>query len=135
MVQYSKYEYTEPGIAPYPVEMSRPHGRVTDENAEVRLLDPEHPALRWPNRITAADFSGWQQERGLYFLSEWDEHFTPLLEMADPGETAQRGSLLVAPLGEGTYVYTGLAFFRQFPEGVPGAHRLLVNLLSLGTDP
>lgn len=135
VVQYSKYEYTEPGIAPYPVSMSRPHGRVTDETAQVRILDPSHAALSWPNRITAADFEGWKQERGLYFLSEWDAAFTPLLEMADPAEEPLRGSLLVAPLGEGTYVYTGLAFFRQLPEGVSGAHRLLVNLLSLGKTP
>lgn len=135
VVQYSKYEYAEPGIAPYPVEISRPHDRVTDETAEVRLLEPSHPALSWPNRITAADFQGWVQERGLYFLSEWDDTFTPLLEMADPGEDPLRGSLLVAPLGAGTYVYTGLAFFRQLPQGVPGAYRLLVNLLSLGENP
>jgi len=135
VIQYNKYEYTEPGIAPYPVAMSRPHDRVTDEAAEVRLLDPSHPALSWPNRITAADFTGWHQERGLYYLSEWDDRFTPLLEMADPGEAPLRGGLLVAPLGEGTYVYTGLSFFRQLPEGVPGAYRLLVNLLSLGKHP
>jgi LmbE family N-acetylglucosaminyl deacetylase len=135
IVQYSKYEYTEPGIAPYQVAMARPHGRVTNENAPVRLLHPDHQALSWPNRITSTDFEGWQQERGLYFLSEWDDRFTPLLEMADPGEDAERGSLLIAPLGEGTYVYTGIAFFRQLPEGVPGAHRLLVNLLSLGKTP
>lgn len=132
VVQYSKYEYTDPGIAPYPVSMSRPHDRVTDEHAPVRILHPEHQALSWPNRITDADFDGWVQERGLYFLGEWDDRYTPLLEMADPGEEPLHGSLLVAAVGEGLYVYTGLAFFRQIPQGVPGAHRLLVNLLSLG---
>jgi LmbE family N-acetylglucosaminyl deacetylase len=135
VVQYNKYEYTEPGIAPWPVEMARPHDRVTDETAGVRLLDPSHQALVWPNRITNEDFADWSQERGLYFLSEWGDRFTPLLEMADPGEEPTRGSLLVAGLGEGTYVYTGLAFFRQLPDGVPGAYRLLVNLLSLGRKP
>jgi hypothetical protein len=135
VVQYNKYEYTDPGIAPFPVSMARPHGRVTDETAAVHLLEPSHQALSWPNRITDEDFQGWSQERGLYFLGEWDEHFIPLLELADPGEEPQRGSLLVARLGEGIYVYTGLAFFRQLPEGVPGAYRLLVNLLSLGTTP
>jgi LmbE family N-acetylglucosaminyl deacetylase len=135
VVQYNKYEYTEPGIAPWPVEMARPHDRVTDETAGVRLLDPSHQALSWPNRITDADFAGWSQERGLYFLSEWGDRFTPLLEMADPGEEPTRGSLLVSDHGEGKYVYTGLAFFRQLPEGVPGAYRLLVNLLSLGRQP
>jgi hypothetical protein len=135
VVQYNKYEYTDPGIAPFPVSMARPHGRVTDETAAVHLLEPSHQALSWPNRITDEDFQGWSQERGLYFLDEWDERFIPLLELADPGEEPQRGSLLVARLGEGIYVYTGLAFFRQLPEGVPGAYRLLVNLLSLGTTP
>jgi hypothetical protein len=135
VVQYNKYEYTEPGIAPFPVEMARPHDRVTDETARVTLLDPSHPALSWPNRISDEDFAGWTQERGLYFLSEWGDAFTPLLEMADPGEAPKRGSLLVADLGRGRYVYTGLAFFRQLPEGVPGAYRLLVNLLSLGRAP
>jgi hypothetical protein len=135
VVQYNKYEYTESGIAPFPVEMARPHDRVTDETARVTLLDPSHPALSWPNRISDEDFAGWTQERGLYFLSEWGDAFTPLLEMADPGEAPKRGSLLVADLGRGSYVYTGLAFFRQLPEGVPGAYRLLVNLLSLGRAP
>ena len=135
VVQYSKYEYTDAGIAPYPVTMSRPHDRVTDEHAPVRLLEPEHQALSLPNRITDADFEGWVYERGLYFLGEWDDRYRPLLEMADPGEDPLRGSLLVAPLGEGSYVYTGLAFFRQIPHGVPGAHRLLINLLSLGRQP
>jgi LmbE family N-acetylglucosaminyl deacetylase len=132
VVQYNKYEYLEPGIAPFPVSIARPHDRITDPAAPVTLLAPEHRALRWPNRIGAADFDGWVHERGLYHLREWDARFTPLLEMADPGEAPQRGSLLVAPLGAGHYVYTGLAFFRQVPEGVPGAYRLLANLISLG---
>jgi hypothetical protein len=131
-VQYNKYEFTEPGTAPYPVKMARPHDRVTDEEAPVRLLRPDHPALAGPNRISAADFEGWVQERGLYFLNSWDERYTPLLEMADPGEAPLRGGLVVAPLGRGTYVYTGLAFFRQLPAGVPGAYRLFANLISLG---
>ena len=133
VVQYNKYEFTEPGVAPFPLKMARPHDRVTDETAPVSLLQPQHPALSWPNRITAADFDGWVQERGLYHLREWDARYTPLLEMADPGEPPQRGALLVAPLGKGTYVYTGLALFRQLPAGVPGAYRLLANLVSLGS--
>lgn len=132
LVQYNKYEYTEPGIAPYPVKMARPHGRVTDENAAVALLAPESRALTWPNRIGPSDFDGWVQERGLYHISEWDPRYTPLLEMSDPGEAAERGSLLVTNYGKGTYVYTGLALFRQLPAGVPGAYRLLANLVSLG---
>ncbi|HET8654850.1 MAG TPA: PIG-L family deacetylase [Longimicrobiaceae bacterium] len=132
VVEYNKYEYTRPGIAPYPVTMARPHDRVTDENAAVTLLHPENPLLSWPNRIGPADFQGWIQDRGLYFLHTWDEHFTPLLEMADPGEAPLRGGLLVAKYGKGNYVYTGLALFRQLPAGVPGAYRILANLVSLG---
>ena len=119
------------GFAPFPVEMSRPHDRVTDEGAPVTILDPGHPVLRRPNPIGSGDFDGWAQERGLYFLSRWDPPFTPLLEMADPGSAPLRGGLVVAKVGEGAYVYTGLAFFRQFPEGVPGAYRLFANLVSL----
>ncbi len=135
IVQYNKYEYPDGEFAPYPLAMRRPHDRVTDPDAPVTLLDPEHPLLSSPNRITAADFDGWVQERGLYFLSEWDERFTPLLEMSDPGLDPNRGSLVVARVGSGAYVYTGLALFRQLPQGVPGAFRLLANLVSLsGAD-
>lgn len=134
IVQYSQYEFTRPGMAPYAISMSRPHDRVTDEAAPVRLLDPGHPLFNHPNRITDADFGGWVQERGLYFLSEWDDALVPLLEMADPGSEPLRGGLLIAQYGEGTYVYTGLAFFRQLPAGVPGAYRLFANLLALGSD-
>jgi LmbE family N-acetylglucosaminyl deacetylase len=135
IIQYNKYEYPDGNFAPLPLTMARPHGRVTDENAAVRLLDAEHPALRWPNRIGGRDLEGWVQERGLYFADTWDDRYSPLLEMADPGEPPLRGSLLVAPVGEGFYVYTGLALFRQIPEGVPGAYRLLANLVSLGKAP
>jgi LmbE family N-acetylglucosaminyl deacetylase len=132
IVQYNKYEYPEGGFAPYPVTMAQPHDRVTDEAAPVRLLDPSHPVLSRPNRITAADFEGWRQERGLYFLNTWDDRYTPLLEMSDPGEESLRGGLVVAPYGRGTYAYTGISFFRQLPAGVPGAYRLFANLLALG---
>lgn len=134
IVQYNKYEFPEGDFAPYPVTMTRPHDRVTDETAPVRLLDSSHPILSEPNRITDGDFEGWIQERGLYFLHTWDDRYTPLLEMADPGEEPLRSSLLIAPYGEGTYVYTGLAFFRQLPAGVPGAYRLFANLLALGAE-
>jgi len=132
IVQYNQYEWSEGGYAPYPLSIARPHDRVTDETAPVTLLDPSHPILSYPNRITDADFEGWVQERGLYFPRTWDERYTPLLEMADPGEEPQRGALLVAKVGDGTYVYTGLALFRQLQAGVPGAYRLLANLLALG---
>jgi LmbE family N-acetylglucosaminyl deacetylase len=131
VVQYNKYEFPRGGFAPYPVEMSRPHDRVTDEGARVDFLDSESPVFNTPNRISADDFEGWVQERGLYFLGEWDERYSPLLSMADPDEEPKLGSLMVAPLGDGVYVYTGLAFFRQFPAGVPGAYRLFANLVSL----
>ncbi len=131
IVQYNKYEFDRGGFSPYPVGMNRPHDRVSDETASVTMLDPSHPAFQTPNPIGVEDFDGWVQERGLYFLREWDSAFTPLLEMADPGEDPRQGGLLAARLGEGVYVYTGLAFFRQFPEAVPGAYRLFANLVSL----
>jgi hypothetical protein len=134
IVQYNKYEYPRGEFAPFHVEMRRPHDRVSDERAPVSLLMPDHPALEGPNPVGSADFSSWVHERGLYFLSEWDPRFQPLLEMADPGEPGKRGGLMVAPLGQGVYIYTGLAFFRQFPEGVPGAYRLFANLLSLSGE-
>ena len=117
-------------IAPYPLTLSRE--RVTDETAPVRFLDPDSPVLTYPNRISEADFAGWVQERGLYFPEKWDEHYEPVLSLNDPGEDPLEGSLLVAPYGEGYYVYTGLSFFRELPAGVPGAYRLLTNLLSVG---
>ncbi|HEU4884047.1 MAG TPA: NEW3 domain-containing protein, partial [Longimicrobium sp.] len=132
IVQYNKYEIVEGHFTPFPLTMAHPHGRVTDENAPVRMLDPAHPVFTTPNRITEADWAGWVQERGLYFAETWDPAYTPVLETGDPGETPLRGGLLIARHGRGTYVYTGLAFFRQFPQGVPGAYRLFANLLALG---
>jgi LmbE family N-acetylglucosaminyl deacetylase len=132
IVQYNQYRYSGGGFAPYPLTIGRPHDRVTDELAPVQLLAPSHPALSWPNRIGAADFEGWVQERGLYFARSWDERYTPLLAMSDPGDEPLRGGLLISSYGKGTYVYTGLALFRQLPAGVPGAYRLLANLISLG---
>lgn len=131
VVQYNKQEYPQGGFAPYPVSMGRGAPRVTDEASPVEFVDPESPVLTWPNRLTAADFDGWVQERGLYFLSEWDERFRPQIAFTDPGEEPALGSLLVAPVGEGVYVYTGISFFRQFPAGVAGAYRLFANLVSL----
>ena len=131
IVQYNKYEFAAGDFAPYPVAINRPHDRVTDENAAVTILAPASPAFTGPNSVGQADFDGWVQERGLYFPGEWDDRYTPVMEMADPGEDPKRGGVLVAPLGDGLYVYTGLAFFRQFPAGVPGAYRLFANLVSL----
>ena len=131
VTQYNQYDFPASGHAPYPVTITRPHDRITDENAAVTFLRPAAPVLTAPNRISDADFEGWRQERGLYMLNTWDPTFTPVLSMADPGEAPKEGSLLIAPLGEGVYIYTGLALFRQFPEGVPGAYRLFANLVSL----
>lgn len=131
VVQYNQFDYPQGGYAPYPVSMSRPAGRVSEEDAPVTLLAPEAPVFSTPNRITADDFQGWVQERGLYFLSAWDEAYTPLLEMGDQGEAPVRGSLLVAQMGDGVYAYVALSFFRQWSATVPGAYRLWANLLSL----
>ncbi len=118
-------------FAPYPAQSSSGQTlRVTDETAAVGVLTPEHSVLNFPNRITEADWDGWVQERGLYFWESWAPEYTALVEMADPGEPPLRGSLVVARYGEGTYIYCGLALFRQVRAGVPGGVRLYVNLLS-----
>ena len=119
-------------LAPYDLKLSR--DRVTDENALVRILEPNHPILNFPNKITTQDFEGWVQERGLYFPNEWSEEFTPLLAANDKGESSKEGALLVAKYGKGNYIYTGLSFFREFPAGVAGAYRLFANLLSAGKE-
>jgi hypothetical protein len=110
------------------------HDRVTDETAPVRVLVPAHSVFRVPNRIGPEDWAGWVQERGLYFAHSWDRAYVPLLETHDPGEGPLEGCLLVARVGKGTYVYTGLAFFRELPAGVPGAYRLFANLLALAAS-
>ena len=134
-------QYNRPGgaqtqkMGPYPFSImgNAPQLRVTDETAPVTFLAPEHPALTTPNRIGPADFDGWVQERGAYFPSSWDtDHYTTLLAMNDPGEAPLKSSILVAKHGQGYFVYTGVAFFRQLPAGVPGAYRLFANLVSLG---
>lgn len=122
-------------LGPYPLSIqgSASQLRVTDENAPVTLLAPDHAVVNTPNRIATGDFAGWVQERGAYFPSQWDEeHYAVILGMSDPGEAPLRSSVLVAKHGRGHYVYTGLAFFRQLPAGVPGAYRLFANLLALG---
>lgn len=117
-------------FSPYPITISR--DRVTDEQAEVRVLKPDHPLLNIPNRITSKDFEGWIQERGLYFPAAWDANYEALLSMNDAGENPKDGGLLVTKFGEGYYIYTGLSFFRQLPEGVPGAYKLFSNIVSIG---
>ena len=131
VVQYNRPDGLKSNkLAPYDLRLSQ--GRVTDENAAVTFLAPDHPTLTTPNKITAADFEGWVQERGIYYPGQWDAHFTAILASNDPGEPPLKGGLLVADHGRGHFIYTGLVFFRQLPAGVPGAYRLLANLVSLG---
>ena len=131
LVQYQQYQFARGEYAPYPLNISRPHDRVTDETAPVTVLQPEHPAFNTPNEIGEADWNGWPQERGLYFAGTWDDAYVPLLEMQDPDRDPVRGALLVADYGDGTYVYTGISFFRSLPVGNPGAYKLFLNLLGL----
>jgi hypothetical protein len=128
VVQYN----TNRGVdmaAPFSLQLSR--DRVTDEFAEVRVLDKEHPVLNYPNKITSDDFKNWVQERGLYFPDSWSKEYTPIFSMNDKGESAKNGSLLIAKYGKGNYIYTGLSFFRELPAGVSGAYKLFANILSL----
>ncbi len=121
-------------VMPYPIEFSRNSAevRVSEEDAPVTILQPDHPAMNYPNKITNNDFEGWIQERGLYFPVEWDNHYAALLSSHDTDETPLKGGLLVAQYGKGYYVYTTYAWFRQLPAGVPGAFRIFANLISLG---
>ena len=116
-------------IGPYPFDISRT--RVTDEQSPVVFLKPEHPVLNYPNRITQEDFKGWIQERSIYHAAKWDSSFQSILGLADPGEKPEEGSLVIAPYGKGFFTYTGLVFFRELPAGVPGAYRLMANLIAL----
>ncbi|KAB1158142.1 PIG-L family deacetylase [Flavobacterium luteum] len=130
IVQYNTLDdFVTPDIAPFPLKISR--DRVTDENAKIEFLAPNHPILNYPNTITAADFEGWKQEQGLYYPNEWDKAFTPILASNDKGETSKKGALLVAKYGKGNFIYTGLSFFRELPEGVSGAFRLMANMISI----
>ncbi|MFN2530379.1 MAG: PIG-L deacetylase family protein [Pyrinomonadaceae bacterium] len=119
-----------PQLAPYPIILS--DDRVTDENAPVRFLLHRHPLFNFPNRITQRDFDGWIQERGLYFPKEWDSHYAALLSTNDPGEKPLTGGLLVAPYGQGNYIYTSMVWYRQLRGGIPGGYRMFANMISYG---
>ncbi|MCB0735671.1 MAG: PIG-L family deacetylase [Bacteroidetes bacterium] len=131
VVQYNtSHRLKTTDIGPYPISVSRE--RVTEEDAEVVFLKRDHPVLKQPNSISTVDFDGWVQERGLYFPDTWDEHYDAVFSMHDNGEDPLSGSLLIGQYGSGYFVYTGISFFRELPAGVPGAYRLLANLISLG---
>jgi LmbE family N-acetylglucosaminyl deacetylase len=117
-------------LGPFPLNIGR--GRVTDENADIKFMIPDHPLLNYPNKITSKDFEGWVQERGLYFADKWSEKYETILALKDPGEEDQEGSLLYAKFGKGHYIFTGLSFFRQLPAGIPGAYKFMSNLISVG---
>ncbi len=131
IVQYNTSRGIAKGaIGPYPFLLSR--SRVTKEEAKPTFLAPKHPLLNTPNKLTERDFDNWVQERGLYFAGEWDSNYTPIIAWNDPGEEPQEGSILVADYGDGHFIFTGISFFRQLPAGVPGAYRLLTNMISYG---
>jgi hypothetical protein len=132
IVQYnvSRGLQTE-NIGPYPFTIGR--DRVSQERASVTFLNPNHSLLNYPNRITQEDLDGWVQERGLYFATEWDERYEPILASADTNESDKKGGLLYVRYGKGVFIYTGYSWFRQLPAGVPGAYRLFANLISSGS--
>lgn len=133
VVQYGQAEMQRPGIMPYPITLSQPAARVTDENAAVTFTDPQSPILNAPNKITEADFNGWVQERSTYMPTTFDPHYRTVLSMSDPGEQPNRAGILVTPYGRGTYIYVTLALFRQLPAGVAGGARIFANLLGGNT--
>src|SRR5258706_383736 len=131
IVQYQGYGYQDRTFSPYPFTYSQPHDRVTNENAPVEFLTPDHILLNQPNRITDADFSGWVHDRGLYFFGSWDKRYEPIISCNDPDEAPKAVGIMLTSYGRGTYLYTGYSFFRQLPAGVKGAFRLFANLLAL----
>ncbi len=135
VTQYGQFEMARPGVLPFPITHTRPAARVTLEQAPITVLNAASPLLNKPNKIVSSDFAGWVQERALYMPTTFDANWTPLLEMNDPNEPANKGGLLVAKTGKGTYVYTTLSLFRQLPAGNPGAARLFANLIAAGQAP
>ncbi len=134
IVQYNLQDFDHE-YGPYPFTLGSNPQKVVDENAPVSILDPASPVFGWPNKIAPADFKGWVEERGHGFMRSWDSHYTPLVETHDPEQDPQKGGLLLARYGKGFYIYDALALYRQLPSGVPGAYRLLANLVSLGKNP
>ena len=134
IVQYNTPEYDK-NYGPYPYSMGENPEEVTDENSRVDILRPNNPVFTWPNQITEADFRDWIEERGSKFMTTWDPHYETLLETHDPSQAPQKGGLLYAKYGKGIYIYNAYAFYRELPEGVPGAYRLMANMLSLAKNP
>ena len=132
LVQYNTSRGGVDVEAPFPLSLST--DRVTDEHAEITILEKNHSVMNFPNQVTEKDFDGWVQERGLYFPNRWSSEYTAILSMNDKGETPKKGSLLIAPYGKGNYIYTGLSFFRELPAGVIGAYKLFANMLSIGKE-
>jgi hypothetical protein len=129
LVQYTvNRDIVVPNIGPYPINIST--DRVTNEEAKVSFIDSTSSLLNYPNKIDKNDFNGWIQERGLYFANKWDSHYHSVISCSDPGEKPLEGGLLISKYGKGNFIYTGYAFFREVPAGVPGALRLFINLLS-----
>jgi LmbE family N-acetylglucosaminyl deacetylase len=134
IVQYNLQGF-ESGYGPYPLTLGNNAQKVVDENSPVKFVDPANPAFAWPNKISEADFKGWVEERGHGFMRTWDSHYQPLVETHDPDQDPQEGGLLLARYGKGFYIYDAFALYRQLPSGVPGAYRLLGNLVSLSKNP
>ncbi len=134
IVQYQTGEYDH-NYSPYPLTLSSDPEKVVEEDGEVSILSPNDPLLSWPNKITMADFQNWVEERGHGFIKTWDSHYVAPTEMHDAGQDPQKGGLLYTSYGKGTYIYVSYAFFRQMPDGVPGAFRIMANLVSAGKNP
>jgi hypothetical protein len=134
MVQYNTPEYDH-NFGPYPYSMGNNPEEVTDEASKINILAPTNPLFAWPNQITEKDFAGWVEERGSKWLRTWDPQYEALLETHDAGQEPQKGGLLYARYGKGVYIYNAYAFYRQLPEGVPGAYRIFANMISLPKNP
>ena len=134
VVQYNTPEYDH-NFGPYPYVMGNNPEEVTDEASKVSILQPANPVFNWPNKIGEADFTGWVEERGSKWLKSWDPQYQALLETHDEGQEPQKGGLVYAKYGKGIYIYNALAFYRQLPEGVPGAYRIFANMISLPKNP
>jgi len=133
--QYQTQEFDAAPYGPYPYKLTARAEEVSEEDSKVTILDPSGPVFNWPNKITAADFDGWVEERGSKWMTTWDQRYKPLLECHDREQPPQRGGLMYAQYGKGTFVYAAYAFYRQLPAGVQGGYRLFANIISLKKQP